>query len=111
MILTELVMVGKSKLMPRQVSESGYATITNTWVDWWKCPQVLRKFCKAYNSMHVNDDEWDDLPWITNLVESLTIKVFQLTFKSVSFKSLIKHFCLSRIRHAILQVASDADMT
>ena len=98
-------MVGQSKLMPRQVPESGYATVTNTWVDWWKCPQVLCKFCKAYNS--VNDDEWDDLPWITNIVESINYQSVPANIKSVYFKSLIKHFCLSRMRHAILQVACD----
>ena len=42
---------------------------TAIWVDWWKQPQVLRKLYKAYSSLE--DDEWDDLPGTTNLVESI----------------------------------------
>ena len=44
-------------------------TETETWVDWWKRPHVLKKLSKAYSSLLVED--WEDLPGSTNPVESI----------------------------------------
>ena len=82
---------------------------TTTWVDWWKRPQVLRKLCKAYSNLE--DDDWDDLPGTTNPVESINRQSVPGNAKTVSLKPLIEHFYLEDKRHAILQVACNANIT
>ena len=71
--------------------------------------QVLRKLCKAYNSLE--DDEWDDLPGTTNPVESINQQNVPGNAKAVSLKPLIEHFYLEDKRHAILQVACNSNVT
>ena len=80
-----------------------------TWVDWWKRPQVLRKLCKAFSDLDNND--WDDLPGTTNPVESINRQSVPDNVKSVSLRPLIEHFYLEDKRHAIMQVACDANVT
>jgi len=49
-----------------------------SWVDWWRCPQVLKKLCKAYSSL--KPDEW------ANAVESINQQRLQTNVKAVSPK-------------------------
>ena len=79
------------------------------WVDWWRRPQVLKKICKAYSSL--TPDEWDDLSGTTNAVESINRQSIPTNVKAVSLKPLIEHFYLEDRRQAILQLASDANVT
>ena len=65
--------------------------------------------CKAYSSLE--DDEWDDLPGTTNPVESINRQSVPGNTKAVSLKPLIEHFYLEDKRHAILQVACNANVT
>ena len=80
-----------------------------TWVDWWKRPQVLKKLCKAFSSLE--DDDWDKLPGTTNPVESINRQSVPVNVKAVSLKPLIEHFYLEDKRQAIQQVASKANVT
>ena len=80
-----------------------------TWVDWWKRPQVLKKLCKAFSSLE--DDDWDELPGTTNPVESINRQSVPGNVKAVSLKPLIEHFYLEDKRQAIQQVASKANAT
>ena len=81
----------------------------HTWVEWWKRPQVLRKLCKAFSDLEEND--WDDLPGMTNPVESINLQSVPENVKSVSLRPLIEHFYLEDKRHAIMQVVCDANVT
>ena len=105
-----------SKYLPSDLSSLRSCEIDTTnwksttmWIDWWKRPQVLRKLCKAYSSLV--DDEWDDLPGTTNPVESINRQSVPGNAKAVSLKPLIEHFYLEDKRHAILQVACNANIT
>ena len=60
-----------SYLPPDLMKLTSEVDITNwknaqTWVKWWKRPQVLRKLCKAFSDL--KDNDWDDLPGATNPV-------------------------------------------
>lgn len=52
----------------------------------------VKKLCKVYSSL--DDDEWDNLPDTTNLVESINHQIAPGNAKAVSLKSLIKYFYL-----------------
>ena len=80
-----------------------------TWVDWWKRPHVLRKLCKAFSSL--DDDDWDELPEMTNPVEPINRQSIPGNVKAVSLKPLIEHFYLEDKRQAIQQLASRANVT
>ena len=84
-------------------------TETETWVDWWKRPHVLRKLSKAYSSLSVED--WEDLPGTTNPVESINRQSIPENQKLVSLKPLIEHIYLEDRRQAILEVATTVNTT
>ena len=69
----------------------------------------MRKLCKAYSSL--TSDEWDDLPATTNAVESINRQSIPANVKAVSLKPLIEHIYLKDRRQAILQLASNANVT
>jgi len=82
---------------------------TQTWVDWWTRPQILKKLTVAYSSLTVED--WQDLPGTNNPVESINRRSTPGNVKSVSLKPLIEHFYLEDRRIAIMQIASSANVT
>ena len=94
-----------SKLNASEVETSGWKHAV-TWVDWWRWPRVLKKLSKAYTTLTVA--EWDDLPATTNPVESINRQSIPSNVKQVS---LIEHLYLEDKRQAILQVASEANIT
>ena len=75
---------------------------TETWVDWWKRPHVLKKLSKAYSSLSA--EEWEDLPGTTNPVESINRQSVPENQKLVSLKPLVEHVYLEDRRQAILEV-------
>jgi len=97
-----------SKLSASEVETSGWKH-AETWVDWWRRPRVLKKLCKAYTALTAA--EWDDLPATTNPVESINRQSIPSNVKQVSLKPLIEHLYLEDKRQAILQVASEANIT
>ena len=96
------------KLITSEVDITNWKN-AQTWVKWWKRPQVLRKLCKAFSDLEDND--WDDLPGTTNPVESINCQSVPENGKSISLKALIEHFYLEDKRHAIMQVACNANVT
>ena len=82
---------------------------TETWVDWWKRPQVLQKLSKAYSSLSA--EGWEDLPGTTNPVESINRQSVPENQKLVSLKPLVEHVYLEDRRQAILEVAIAANIT
>ena len=82
---------------------------TQSWVDWWTRPQILRKLCSAYSSLSVED--WEDLPGTNNPVESINRQSTPENTKSVSLKPLIEHFYLEDRRIAVMQLAAAANIT
>ena len=97
-----------TRLMASEVDTTNWKS-AHTWVEWWKQPQVLRKLCKAFSDLEEND--WDDLPGTTNPVESINRQSVPENVKSVSLHPLIEYFYLEDKRHAIMQVACDANVT
>jgi len=97
-----------SCLTSSQVDTSNWKN-SQTWVDWWRRPQVLKKLCKAYSSLM--PDEWDDLPGTTNAVESINQQSIPPNVKAVSLKPLIEHIYHEDRRQAILQLATNANVT
>ena len=69
----------------------------------------MKKHSKAYTTLTAA--EWDDLPATTNPVESINRKSIPSNVKQVSLKPLIEHLYLEDKRQAILQVASEANIT
>lgn len=63
-----------------------------TWVNWWQRPSVLKKLSKAYTALL--KDDWDELPGITNPVESINRQSIPPNMKLVSLKPLIEHMYL-----------------
>ena len=80
-----------------------------TWSEWWRRPHVLKKLTKAYSD--TINDEWDDLPGTTNPVELINRQSIPENVKSVSLKPLVEHIYLEDKRHAVLQLASKANIT
>ena len=80
-----------------------------TWSQWLRRPHVLKKLSKAYSS--ITPDEWDVLPGTTNQVESINRQSIPGNLKSVSLKPLVEHIYLEDKRHAVLQLASQANIT
>ena len=70
---------------------------------------MLKKLSKAYSA--ITDDEWEDLPRTTNPVESINRQNIPENVKSVSLKPLVEHIYLEDKRHAVLQLASQANIT
>ena len=67
-------------------------TRAQTWIEWWTCPQILKKLRKAYSAL--DSDDWDELPGTNNPVESINQQSTPNNVKSVSLKSLIEHIYL-----------------
>ena len=82
---------------------------TETWVEWWKRPHVLKKLSKAYSSL--SEEDWDDLPGTTNPVESINRQSVPENQKLVSLKPLVEHVYLEDRRQAVLEVATAANIT
>ena len=80
-----------------------------TWAEWWRNPQVLKKLSIAYSAL--SSDEWFDLSSTTNPVESINRQSVPQNQKSVSLKPLVEHIYLEDRRQAILQVATNANVT
>ena len=64
--------------------DTGRWSEAETRVDWWKRPHVLKKLCKAYSSLSIED--WEDLPENTNPVESINRQSIPENQKLVSLK-------------------------
>ena len=75
-------------------------------MEWWTRPTVLKKLCKAYSLIDV-----DELPGTNNPVESINRQSTPTNVKSVSLKPLLEHFYLEDRRQAALQVAAEAGVT
>ena len=75
-----------------------------TWVNWWRRPSILKKLSKAYTALQ--EDDW---PGTTNPVAS--INSIPLNMKLVSLKPLIEHIYLEDRRQAILEMATNANIT
>ena len=56
-------------------------------------------------------NDWDNLPGTTNPVGSIDRQNVPENVKNVSLRPLIEHFYLEDKRHAIMQVACDANVT
>ena len=82
---------------------------TLTWAEWWRNPRILKKLNVAYSSL--STDDWFDLPSTTNPVESINRQSVPQNQKSVSLKPLVEHIYLEDRRQAILQVATNANIT
>ena len=82
---------------------------TQTWVDWWSRPQILKKLTVAFSSISIED--WQDFPGTNNPVESINRQSTPENVKSVSLKPLIEHFYLEDRGIAIMQIASSANVT
>lgn len=82
---------------------------TLIWAEWWRNPQVLKKLSIAYIAL--SSDDWFDLPLTTNPVESINRQSVPQNQKSVSLKPLVEHMYLEDRRQAILQVATNANIT
>ena len=68
-----------------------------------------QKLSKAFSI--IDDDEWDELPGTNNPVESINRQSTPDNVKSVSLRPLVEHFCLEDRRQAVLQTASEAEVT
>ena len=84
-------------------------TRTQTWIEWWTRPQILKKLCKAYSAL--DSDDWNELPGTNNPVESINRQSTPENVKSVSLRPLIEHIYLEDRRQATLQVATNAGVT
>ena len=84
-------------------------TETETWVNWWKRPHVLKKLSKAYSSLSVED--WEHLPGSTNLMELINHQSIPENQKLVSLKPLVEHIYLEDRRQAVLEVATTVNIT
>ena len=84
-------------------------TRAQTWTDWWTRPTVLKKLCKAYSSIDV--DDWEELSGTNNPVESINRQSVPCNVISVFLKPLLEHFYLEDHRQAALQVAAEAGVT
>ena len=78
-------------------------------MEWWTRPTVLKKLCKAYSLIDV--DDWDELPGTNNPVESINRQSTPTNVKFVSLKPLLEHFYLEDRWQAALQVAAEAGVT
>ena len=84
-------------------------TRTQTRIEWWTRPQILKKLCKAYSAL--DSDDWNELPGINNPVESINRQSTPENVKSVSLRPLIEHIYLEDRQQATLQVATNAGVT
>ena len=80
-----------------------------TWTDWWRAPCILQKLSKAYSLLE--DADWDKLPGTTNPVESINRQSIPDGAKLISLKPLVEHIYLEDKRRAVLQLASEANVT
>ena len=62
-------------------------TKTQTWIEWWTRPQILKKLCKAYSAL--DSDDWNELPGTNNPVESINQQSTPDNVKLVSLRPLI----------------------
>ena len=106
-ILSRYLPPNLSSMSADQVDTHNWKSV-ETWSEWWRRPHVLKKLSKAYSA--ITNDEWDDLPSTTNPVESINRQSTPENVKSVSLKPLVEHIYLEDKRHAVLQLASQANI-
>ena len=72
-------------------------------------PRILQKLSKAYSLLE--DEDWDKFPGTTNPVESINRQSIPDGTKLISLKPLVEHIYLEDKRQAILQLATEANVT
>ena len=92
-----------------QTIDTSTWTITDTWVEWWTRPSVLKKLSKAFSFL--TEEDWDDLPGTNNPVESINSQSVPSNTKSVSLRPLVEHIYLEDRRQACLEVATSRGVT